>query len=187
MKLKLICKYLFLFLIYSSASLLSQAQYSLLKLCKESDDIIVAEITQIKSSYNNSSGIITSKISLKIDERVKSHYLKNIQEFELVYPGGEYAGIIQIIPGAPRFKKGEKTILFLKRHNTAQKKFFYVFGLSEGKFNIISDGNGNEYILRDSGNDNLTISTLMNQEIIRMNSVERMSKKDFIYLIKSLL
>lgn len=187
MNLKFICKYFLLIIIYSSIPLFSQAQYSLLDLCKGSDEIIVAEITQIKSSYNNSSGRITSKITLKIDERVKSNYLKNIQEFELVYPGGEYADIIQIIPGAPRFKKGEKTILFLKRHNTAQKKFFYVFGLSEGKFNIISDGNGHEYILRDSGNDNLIISTLMNQEIIRMNSVERISKKDFINLIKSLL
>ncbi|MGK9370156.1 hypothetical protein ACSSWA_14760 [Melioribacter sp. Ez-97] len=187
MKFKLICKYFLLFMIYSSVPLISQAQYSLLELCKESDDIIVAEITQIKSSYNNSNGRITTKISLKIDERIKSNYLKNIQEFELVYPGGEYGDIIQIIPGAPRFKKGEKTILFLKRNNIAQKKFLYVFGLSEGKFNIINDGNGNEYILRDSGNDNLIISTLMKKEIILMNSVERVSKKDFINLIKSLL
>lgn len=73
MKLKLICKYFLLFMIYSPVPLISQAQYSLLELCKESDDIIVAEITQIKSSYNNSNGRITTKIFLKIDERIKSN------------------------------------------------------------------------------------------------------------------
>lgn len=187
MDLKLICKSFLLLMVYYSATLLSQPQNSLLELCNGSDEIIVAEIMQMESSYNNSSGRITSKISLKVVESIKSNYLKNVKEFQMLYPGGEYGDIIQIIPEAPRFKKGEKTILFLKRHNTVQKKFFYVFGLSEGKFNIVNDDYSNEYVLRDSGQDYLTISTLMNQEVVRMNTVERMLKKDFIYLIKSLL
>lgn len=187
MYLKLICRSILFFIAFFSEIIVCQPQKSLIELCNQSDEIIVAEITQIQSTFNSSNGRIISTIDLKIDEHLKSNYLKNAQEFQIIYPGGEFGNIIQIIPDAPRFKKNEKTVLFLKRRDAGEMKFFYVFGLSQGKFNIVKDVDNNEYVLRDSGQDYLQISPLITQDIIRFNTIEKKSKAGFISLIKSLL
>lgn len=187
MSLKILFNAFLFIIIISSKIAFCQSQKSLLELCNESDDIVVAEIIDIESSYNESVGRIISTISLKIDEHIKSSWLRNNREFTMIYPGGVYGDIIQIIPDAPCFSQSEETILFLKKRFTSDKAFIYVYGLSQGKFNIVKDNKNNKYVLRDSGLDYLLISPSLQHDVIQLHSTTKISKTDFISMIKSLL
>ncbi len=103
---------LLLLMYFLAVKVPSQTKMSLLELCNESDEVIIATINNIESTYNYSNGRIISTISLVIDEYLKSNYLSNIREFQMIYPGGKYRDIIQIIPDAPHFNLYEKAIFF---------------------------------------------------------------------------
>jgi len=157
---------------------------TLKELCDISEDIVVVNTLDVNSTFNQSSGRITMNISFRIKEKIKTNNFKHKQEFNLVYPGGEYGNIIQIIPGAPTFIDNENTILFLKKRNAGKKTFYYIVGTSEGKFDIDSKKN---YIIRNSGDELLQKDVKNKGDIVDFSSTKKILKKDFIELIKKYL
>lgn len=166
-----------------------QRNYSLKDLCTFSNDIVITQIKSINYSFDDSIGRITTEITCTILEHLKGDYLKDQNEFKMIYPGGVKGEMVQFVPGAPNFKKGEKSILFLnERYPSSYKVLLSVFGMSEGKFNITYDKVSNmDYIQPDNINqETICIDSDSNQKIF-FNLSTRMKFLDFKETIKKFL
>ncbi len=91
-----------------------------------------------KSYKKLSSGQIVTIAKFKIIKiaGIEQSELINKNEFSVIYPGGEWEGIVHHIYGAPKFKENEEVFLVLNR----LKNGFWLHNLSLGKYRIEKKG-----------------------------------------------
>lgn len=82
-----------------------------------------------------STGEIVTVASFRVDDYVglKENEILNKQDFKIIFPGGKWNKMVYTIDGAPKFQKGESTVLFLNK----SRHGFVLTGLSLGKYDII--------------------------------------------------
>lgn len=82
-----------------------------------------------------STGEIVTVASFRVDDYVglKENEILNKQDFKVIFPGGKWNKMVYTIDGAPKFQKGESTVLFLNK----SRHGFVLNGLSLGKYDII--------------------------------------------------
>ncbi len=82
----------------------------------------------------NESGMICTRVTLRVNQYLKG---SGSDRYTFVIPGGEVNGLARTIPGFPRFRPGEDSILFL----TAQsgKGLRMPVGLAQGKYHVAVD------------------------------------------------
>lgn len=102
---------------------------SIKKQIVESDGIVKGEVVTT-SSFEDESGKILTRVFLRADKWIgvkpeESH-------LEVFYPGGKIGDKVQLVYGAPKFKTGEKVVLFLKEG----QDHLWVQNLALGKFMI---------------------------------------------------
>lgn len=107
------------------------------KLCEISPVIVVGDITAVHAEVVPGANRVQTRATLTVAEYVKAPS-PALPEIEIVTAGGVAGGIETRRPGAPRFVKGERVLVFL----AAQPDGYGVVGLARGKYHVQTDGDG---------------------------------------------
>jgi hypothetical protein len=105
------------------------------KLCEISPVIVVGDITAVHGERVPGSNHVQTRAALTVVEYVKAP-TPALPEIEIVTAGGVAGGIETRRPGAPRFVKGERVLVFL----APQPDGYGVVGLARGKYHVQVDG-----------------------------------------------
>lgn len=95
----------------------------------ESHGIVKGEVVAVNAEEDEKGRIVT-RLFLRADKWIGVQPTDN--HLEILYPGGQLGDRVQLIHGSPKFKPGEKVVLFLKENN----KNLWVQNLALGKFMI---------------------------------------------------
>jgi hypothetical protein len=101
---------------------------------------------KVLDSYAAFSGpAIFTHYKLQITEKLKGNPVT-----EIAVRGGMANGIQQIVPGAPRFNKGDEYVFFLW---TGRDGVTQVMGLTQGLFSVTADGSANPTVTRQASHE----------------------------------
>ena len=141
-------------LILPKLSLISYAssivELTLKEMCNQSSHIIISRVNSVESYHVKEQNRIFTDIELSVNEVLKGD-LKENQKVKLTVYGGTVGEITTFVVGAPNFRIGENSLLFLSETQSDKfGKVLAVLGLSQGKFNIIvNPETGEEEVFRD--------------------------------------
>jgi len=136
-----------LFIVISIAMLMASSETAqamtekigLKELTANADAIVIGTIVESSSQWNDEHTRITTSLSLAAEENLKGAAGQDKVVFTV--PGGEAGGIREWVSDTPSFNKGEKVVLFLKKHTKEEK--LGVLGGFQGKLPVKSGKVGN--------------------------------------------
>jgi hypothetical protein len=131
-RLILILTFLISFFIFPDKAFPLIVQQSLKSLSQKADRIIIGKVKAINSYFDKTSGLIKSRIKIKVKENVKK---KVPSEIEIEVPGGKVGNLALCVSDTPHFTPKQKVLLFLKK----KKEKWRIYGWSQGKFTIEKD------------------------------------------------
>jgi hypothetical protein len=140
-----------LFLGIAGASASIFVEVPLKMMCVESDHIVIARMISMNSYWGPNHQKIFTDITLEISDKIKGQLQKGDQ-IKMTLAGGTVDGITTLVIGGPRFIEGQESVLFISEKISAKsgKKYFKLYGLSHGKFDIFTDPTTNEKrVIRD--------------------------------------
>jgi hypothetical protein len=142
------------------------AEMSIEALTVQSDFIAVGNCLNTQSQWVDRSLVTVANIS--VQEVLKGDSTSNVT---VVLPGGvdmnRKIPIAMTYPGAPRIEPSEKVLLFLTRDD-AVGGGYAVTGFSQGKFSIVENEEGQEFVSRD-----LTRTALQSKGGIKRGTVSQ--------------
>jgi len=106
-------------------------------LAKTADKVVLGKVAKVESEWLH--GRIVSRVSLRVEETLKG---KGEATLELVVPGGSVGGIAMLVIGGPRFREGDRAILFLRQADTEYR----ILGLAQGKVSVLKNDSGVESV-----------------------------------------
>ena len=119
------------------------ARLSLTDMATQSTSIVRAKVLD---SYATSSGqVIFTHYKLQVSERLKGQGVA-----EVVVRGGSANGVQQLVPGAPKFNKGDEYVFFLWAGADGLNQ---VIGLTQGMFSVAADGSANPTLTRNASHE----------------------------------
>jgi len=136
-------------LLGSSALATSVLKMSLRDLAKNSDTIVLARVEDESARYDANKEIYTY-ITLRVLDPVKgmkAEHGKNAKTEEMVtirQIGGVVGNIASIVPGMPKFVKGEEVVVFLSKKDA--NGYPWVMGLQQGKYSVVTDEQGMRHV-----------------------------------------
>jgi hypothetical protein len=98
--------------------------------------VVVGEVTEVKSSWNDANTTIHTFTIFKIEQCIKGTCGETVA---LKQRGGTVGEMTLYIPGMPQFSKGLKALLFLEPDPEGEPGFYYVVGMCQGMFVIETD------------------------------------------------
>jgi len=122
---------------------------SLRDLAKNSDTIVLARVEGETARYDANKEIYTY-ITLRVLDPVKgmkADHGKNAPSGEIITVrqiGGVVDNIASIVPGMPKFSKGEEVVVFLSKKDSAG--YPWVMGLQQGKYSVVTDEQGMRHV-----------------------------------------
>lgn len=133
------------FLIFSNTLFaISVAEVDFEDILQRSDDIIYGVVVDKYSAHGSGRSVdqIFSHIVFSEVESIKkpNGYEKN--RFTLRIAGGRVGNMLQVIPGAPDFKVGERYIIFIRDNN---KVAFPLVGLNQGVLKVMAEQGGSTH------------------------------------------
>jgi hypothetical protein len=143
-----------LFLGIAGASASIFVEVPLKKMCVESNHIVIARMISMNSYWGPNHQKIYTDITLEISDKIKGQLQKG-DRIKMTLAGGTVEGITTLVMGGPRFVDGQESVLFIAEKISARsgKKYFKLYGLSHGKFDIFTDPTTNEKrVIRDQVN-----------------------------------
>lgn len=136
-------------LLGSTALATSVLKMSLRDLAKNSDTIVLARVEDESARYDANKEIYTY-ITLRVLDPVKgmkAEHGKNAKTEELItirQIGGVVDNIASIVPGMPKFTKGEEVVVFLSKKDA--NGYPWVMGLQQGKYSVVTDEQGMRHV-----------------------------------------
>lgn len=136
-------------LVGSTALATSVLKMSLRDLAKNSDSIVLARVEDETARYDANKEIYTY-ITLRVLDPVKgmkAEHSKKATAQELItirQIGGVVGNIASIVPGMPKFTKGEEVVVFLSKKDAGG--YPWVMGLQQGKYSVSTDDNGIKHV-----------------------------------------
>ncbi len=109
---------------------------SLKQMTKAADVIVVGEVVERVSSWNEEKTRIYTVTRIRIGETLKGS--AGAAELQVRQIGGTLDGLTQQIVGNAKLKQGEEVLLFLDQDESLP--FHYVVGMAQGKFTIDRTG-----------------------------------------------
>ena len=99
---------------------------------------VIRGVYKSKSYKRMEEGTVLTEASFSIIESsgIAPSQIINKNDFKVNYLGGKFQGMVYHTIGAPKFKKNEEVILFLKKVGG----LFYIYNLSQGKFHLVKEG-----------------------------------------------
>ncbi|SPE22539.1 conserved exported hypothetical protein [Candidatus Sulfopaludibacter sp. SbA3] len=116
---------------------------SLSEMAAKSTAIVRAKV--VDSSASLSGTVIYTHYKLQVSERLKG---QNV--VEVVVPGGIANGIQQVVPGAPRYNKGDEYVFFVWTGSDGLNR---VIGLTQGMFLVTADGSADPAVTRSASHE----------------------------------
>jgi len=117
------------------------------------DRVVVAEVLDVRSSWDERREQIRSRVDLRIVEAWKggmpADYRISVEE-----TGGTVDGITMRVIGAPRFVRGERSVLFLRGPAAAAR----VVGMAQGKRGLRQDAASGRWIAEAAAGVAATVS-----------------------------
>lgn len=136
-------------LLGSTAFATSVLKMSLRDLAKNSDSIVLARVEDASARYEANKEIYTY-ITLRVLDPVKgmkAEHGKNATPDQLItirQIGGIVGNIASVVPGMPKFTKGEEVVVFLSKKDSAG--YPWVMGLQQGKYSVVTDDQGMRHV-----------------------------------------
>lgn len=138
-------------LLGSSALATSVLKMSLRDLAKNSESIVLARVEDASARYDANKEIYTY-ITLRVLDPVKGMKAehsngKNATPDQLItirQIGGIVGNIASVVPGMPKFTKGEEVVVFLSKKDSAG--YPWVMGLQQGKYSVVTDDQGMRHV-----------------------------------------
>lgn len=120
------------------------------QLSQGSDLIVTGRCLDTRSMWIENNRVLVTLATIDVGETLKG---EPGQTVTVVLPGGIDANrrfpVAMTYPGAPTIAAEEEVFLFLD-HDTSVESGWAVSGFSEGKFSVVSDGNGRKLVSRDN-------------------------------------
>jgi uncharacterized protein affecting Mg2+/Co2+ transport len=115
--------------------------------------ILRGKVVAIESSFDEQHSRIYTYITVKVQEVLKGQITQ--RKIVLKESGGQVGETISVVYGNPRFKKGERVLLYL---DTWADGSLHTHQMFLGKFNIVIDPiTGREMAVRSSPDENTTV------------------------------
>jgi hypothetical protein len=108
------------------------------ELIDASDTIVVGRVLETRSFWNSQRTAVLTEALVAVEESVAGEPPASIPVYTL---GGEIGGYTYVAVGAPRFRPGERFLLFLR---TDRKGAFRVVGLEQGQYEVVATDAGAE-------------------------------------------
>lgn len=119
-------------------------------LSQGADLILSGRCVDTTSQWIENNRVLVTLATIEVGETLKG---EPGQTVTVVLPGGVDANrrfpVAMTYPGAPNIATDEEVFLFLN-HDASVPDGWAVSGFSDGKFSIVSDGNGRKLISRDN-------------------------------------
>jgi len=119
------------------------ARLTLAGMATQSTAIVRAKVLDSYSSVSGS--MIYTHYKIQVSERLKG---PGVSEF--VVPGGTANGVEQLVPGAPKFNKGDEYVFFLW---TGTDGLSRVIGLTQGMFSVAGGSAANPTVTRSASQE----------------------------------
>jgi len=118
------------------------------ELTADADTVVIGKVAATQSMWSDPRHLVTV-ITVGVGEVLKGDAASTIS---VIVPGGSDANrkfpVAMTYPGAPQFGDGENVLLFLSNDADATGTYA-VTGFSEGKFSIVTDENGAQFVSHD--------------------------------------
>jgi hypothetical protein len=109
------------------------AKLSLEQVVQRADVIVQGQVQSVRSEWDAERRLVFTYVSIRVDESLKGERRQSV----LIRQIGGTAGTIQMsVDGAPQFKSGQRTLVFLKRQDATT---FQVVGMNQGLYRIVED------------------------------------------------
>ena len=137
-------------LVGSTAFATSVLKMSLRDLAKNSDSIVLARVEDESARYDANKEIytyITLRVLDPVKGGMKAEHGKKATAQETItirQIGGVVGNIASIVPGMPKFTKGEEVVVFLSKKDAGG--YPWVMGLQQGKYSVSTDDNGIKHV-----------------------------------------
>lgn len=116
------------------------------ELVQLADVVMVGTVQDVRSEFadNDPDQNILSFVSFKELQIIKGEV--PTQEYTLQVPGGVVGRFAQNYPGIPQFQPGQRYVVFIRGNH---RDFFPVVGVTQGVFQVLTDGQGRQVVVRD--------------------------------------
>ena len=136
-------------LLSTAAGALSVVQRSFDELVERSELVLVGTVSELRSEYStpDQTGIHTyvtlSDLTVVKGALAQTHYT-------LRTPGGRVGDRLDVYPGLPQLRPGERYVLFVRGNF---RDFFPVVGINQGVYQVLNDGAGRQVVLPATGGE----------------------------------
>ncbi|HEX4640713.1 MAG TPA: hypothetical protein VH252_04970 [Chthoniobacterales bacterium] len=153
------------------------------ELVTKAEMIFEGTVTGLRSEWTGEGANrhIVTYVTFKIEDAIKG---AAGAEYTIRMFGGTVGDRTMEVTDAPRFKTGDRDILFVENNGS---QFIPLVGIMHGRFHVQADENGaNERITKDSGAALANVAKLGQDEVAATNGTA-MSKADFKAAIRQKL
>lgn len=144
-----------------------------------SEAVVVGEVTDLKSSWNEAQTTIYTMVIFKVDQCLSGTCGDTIM---IKQRGGTVGEMTLQIPGMPKFSKGQKALLFLEPDPEGVPGFYYVVGMCQGIFDIQTDGQTGKLVAEQQGG--AALAEVDADGVIRILGPQAPAKLPLVKLIK---
>lgn len=117
---------------------------SLEQMTDRAQTIFLGRVTGTRADWNVERTRIYTYVTLDVDRYLKGGSPSGTETIRLL--GGRVGPYLAMVPGTPEFRMGEEVLLFTAG---AGARIPTVLGLSQGKFTVVPDVNGERIVKRD--------------------------------------
>ena len=117
------------------------------ELVQRADLVLVGTVSEVHSEFADNGldqNTIFSYVNFSDLQVVKGQV--NSEPYVLRVPGGVVGRFAQDYPGVPAFQTGQRYLVFIRGN---QRDFFPVVGITQGMFRILTNGQGQQVVVRD--------------------------------------
>lgn len=118
-------------------------ELSVPELTDRADLVIEGEVVSTEHRSSQGGRLLFTVARVRPNEAWKG---EAAEEIEVIVPGGAQGEYVQKVHGAASLQAGESVVLFLRRKGTLPLQ---VVGMAQGKFRIVSDGQGEPWVTQD--------------------------------------
>lgn len=117
------------------------------QLVKDAEFIFQGTVTDTRSEWmgEGAQRHIVSYVTFRVEDAIKGAAGKS---YTIRMLGGTIGNETQEVADAPRFKVGDRDILFVEKNNS---QFIPLVGIMHGRFRLQTDAGGREIVAKDNG------------------------------------
>jgi hypothetical protein len=125
-----------LFLAASAASASTILPLKLEDLANRAESIVIGTVADVTPRFNEARSLILSDVTLAVDETIAGASVSYVTVSEY---GGRVGDVELVVPGLPRFERGDRVMLFVCRDALGLPR---TCGAAQGRLRVVEGGDG---------------------------------------------